>query len=82
MIDQMAGTMSVIDELGQMKFIFNPSRWTPTASQFRTALQSKKSLIEAVSNTKKTQLFGTTNADKIIDILSSDEVFETIIKVQ
>lgn len=82
MIDQMTGTMSVIDELAQMKFIFNPFRWTPTASQFKTALQGKKSLIEAVSNAKKTQLFGTTNADEIIDILSSDEVFETIIKVQ
>ncbi|WP_421897240.1 hypothetical protein [Marinoscillum sp.] len=78
----MAGTMSVIDELDQMKFIFNPSRWTPTASQFKTALQGKKSLFEALSNTKKAQLFGTTNADEIIDILSSDEVFQTIIKVQ
>ena len=82
MIDQMTGTMSVINNLDEMKFIFNPSRWKPTASQFKTALQGKKSLIEAVSNTKKTQLFGTTNADEIIDILSSDEVFETIIKVQ
>ena len=72
----------MIDELDEMKFIFNPSRWKPTASQLKTALQGKKSLIEAVSNTKKTQLFGTTNADEIIDILSSDEVFETIIKVQ
>lgn len=65
-----------------MKFIFNPSRWTPTASQFKTALQGKKSLIEAVSEAKKTQLFGTTNADEIIDILASDEMFELIIKVQ
>ena len=82
MVDQMTGTMSVINNLDEMKFIFNPSRWKPTASQFKTALQGKKSLIEAVSNSKKTQLFGTTNADEIIDILSSDEVFETIIKVQ
>lgn len=82
MIDQMTGTMSVIKNLDEMKFIFNPSRWTPTASKFKRALQGEKSLIESVSNAKKTQLFGTTNADEIIDILSSDEVFETIIKVQ
>ena len=82
MIEQMTGTMSVIDELDQMKFIFNPSRWVPTASQFKTALNGKKGLIDAMSDAKKTQLFGTTSADEIINILSSEEVFELIIKVQ
>ena len=82
MIDQMVGTMSVINNLDEMKFIFNPSRWVPTASQFKAALQGKRSLIEGISNTKKDLLFRTRDVDEIIDILSSNEVFETIIKVQ
>ena len=81
-IEQMTGTMSTITRLEDMQFIFNPSRWKPSASQLRMALQSKKNLIDAVSSAKKTQLFGTTNTDEIIDILSNQEVFETIIKVQ
>jgi hypothetical protein len=80
MIDQMTGTIEVINDLNDMKFIFNPSRWKPTAAQLRTALEGKRSLIDAISNTKKDLLFQTRDTDEIIDILSSDEIFNLIVK--
>ena len=79
-VEQLAGTMSTITRLEDMQFIFNPSRWVPTNSQLKSALQRKRNLIDAVPITKKTQLFGTSNTDEIISILSGDEAFDLIIK--
>ena len=85
-VKQLTGTMSVIDDLGQMQFIFNPSRWTPTALQLKTALQSKASLLdELMSSGKLQQLMPDEvilSTSDFIDNLASSKYFDKVFIVQ
>ena len=86
MINQMVGTMSVIEDLGQMRFIFNPSRWTPTASQLKIALQSKASLFDdLLANGKLQELMPSEvilSTSDFIDNLVGPRYFDKMFIVQ
>lgn len=79
-VEQLTGTLSVINDLNQVKYIFNPNRWTPNPSQIRTALLKDKHLIEELDAMLKVSLFKTRNTNEIIDILTDQEVFTSIFK--
>lgn len=86
MVDQMAGTMSTITRLEDMQFIFNPSRWKPTAAQFKTALQGKASLFDELMSSGKLQelmpdeiILSTSD---FIDNLASPKYFDKVFLVQ
>lgn len=85
-VDQLTGTMSVIDDLGQMHFIFNPSRWTPTASQLKTALRAKTSLFDdLIASGKLQELMPNEvilSASDFIDNLVSPKYFDKVFIVQ
>ncbi len=86
MIDQMTGTMSVINKLDEMKFIFNPSRRTPTASQFKTALQGKSSLLDDLMASGKLQQLMPDeiilSTSDFIDNLAKPKYFDKVFIVQ
>lgn len=80
--NQMTGTLSVVNNLNEIKYVFNPSRWVPTTSQMRNYLQSQRSVIETLPDSKKLQLFSTEDTDEIIDVLTSDRWFNVIFRNQ
>jgi len=58
-----------ITRLDQFGFYFDPSKWTPSASQLNSALKTNSSLFDpSLLNNKYKELFGYADVDNITDV--------------